>query len=120
VTTFNWFLDSLGDDIVFCRITQMGFLRLLTNRNVMANDPLKPADAWKLFDELLTVDSIDFVHEPSGLEDAWRKAAKNYPSGPNSWTDAYLGAFATAAGMTVATFDKAFAKRPGVPARLLG
>jgi hypothetical protein len=116
----NWFFESDPDGIVFCRVTQMGFLRLLTNRKAMSEVPLKAAEAWRLFDEVIALDRVGFSAEPDGLEEEWRKAAPNYPSGPNSWTDAYLGAFAKASGFTVVTFDKAFAKRPGVPARLLG
>jgi predicted nucleic acid-binding protein len=86
----------------------------------MSNNPLEPVDAWKTFDILLSMEGVFFVQEPSGLEAEWRNAAGNHSSGPNWGTDAYLAAFAAAAGMTLATFDKAFAKRRGVPARLLG
>jgi hypothetical protein len=116
----NWFLESAPDGIVFCRVTQMGFLRLLTNPKAMSDVPLKAAEAWRLFDDVIALDRVGFSEEPAGLEEGWRKAIPSYASGPNSWTDAYLGAFAKAAGFTVVTFDKAFAKRLGVSARLLG
>jgi predicted nucleic acid-binding protein len=95
-------------------------LRLLTNRHVMTGSPLKPVDAWATFDTLMSMRSVLFVQEPRGLDAEWRQGTSEHSHGPNWWTDAYLAAFATAAGMTIATFDKALAKRPGVPARLLG
>jgi toxin-antitoxin system PIN domain toxin len=116
---FKWFVESSRDKIAFCSVTQMGLLRLLTNRHVMNAKPLEPVDAWKAFDHLLTLDGVVFAQEPNGLEQEWRRGATNHSSGPNWGTDAYLAAFATAAGMTIVTFDKAFAKRRGVPARLL-
>jgi toxin-antitoxin system PIN domain toxin len=120
VAAFNWFVESSQDKVAFCRVTQMGLLRLLTNRHVMITNPLKPVDAWKAFDHLVSLDGVIFAQEPRGLEEEWRKSAEYHSPGPNWGTDAYLAAFATAAGMTVATFDKAFAKRRGVPARLIG
>ena len=119
-TALNWFFESSRDKIVFCRITQMGFLRLLTNRKAIRDDPVKPAAGWKLFDELRGLDRVRFLEEPLDLEKTWREAAINHSSGPNWWTDAYLAAFATAAGLTLVTFDKALAKHPGVHAHLLG
>ncbi len=119
-TAFRWFAESAQDEIAFCRVTQMGVLRLLTNPHVMSNNPLEPVDAWRTFDILLSMEGVLFAQEPRGLEAQWRKAADNHSTGPNRRTDAYLAAFATAAEMTVATFDKAFAKRRGVQARLLG
>ena len=31
----RWFSNLLDEKLAFCRITQLGFLRLLTNRHVM-------------------------------------------------------------------------------------
>lgn len=119
-TTSRWFVESSHDEIAFCRVTQMGVLRLLTNQHAMIGNPLKPVDAWTTFDTLMSMRSVLFVQEPLRLEAEWRKAAMGHSHGPNWWTDAYLAAFATAAGMTIATFDKALARRPGVHVRLLG
>ena len=39
----------------FCRITQLGLLRLLCNRQVMGNDALEPEDAWAEYEHCLLV-----------------------------------------------------------------
>jgi hypothetical protein len=40
-------LEGLGDErIAFCRITELGLLRLLTNQHVMGEDVLAPPAAW--------------------------------------------------------------------------
>lgn len=46
-TAKEWF-DSIDDPIVFSRVTQMGFLRLLTNPKVMGGEVLSPEHAWVL------------------------------------------------------------------------
>lgn len=44
----NWFVNILDERLAFCRITELGFLRLLTNRHVMGEDALQPALAWQV------------------------------------------------------------------------
>jgi predicted nucleic acid-binding protein len=39
-------LDTVEDDVVFCRITQMGLLRLLTNRHALGSDTFTALRAW--------------------------------------------------------------------------
>ena len=34
------------DTLAFCRVSELGFLRLLTNVHVMGKDVLSPAQAW--------------------------------------------------------------------------
>jgi predicted nucleic acid-binding protein len=46
----DWFNRTNENQIAFCRVTQMGFLRLLTNRHVMGANVLTPARAWQAFD----------------------------------------------------------------------
>ena len=48
-----------------------------------------------------------------------RQLMRSFRSGPNAWTDAYLGAFAKAAGLTLVTMDRGFAHMPGVDALTL-
>jgi predicted nucleic acid-binding protein len=50
---------------------------------------------------------------------SWRDATRHSPSGPNFWTDAYLAAFATAAGYTVVTFDRGFKRHKAAKLNLL-
>jgi len=48
----QWFESSEEGQIAFCRVTQMGFLRLLTNPRVMAGQALTPDRAWNVLDAL--------------------------------------------------------------------
>ena len=113
-----WF-DSTNEEIVLSRITQMGFLRLLTNPRVMGDGVLAAEHAWRLLDRLLADDRIVFAAEPPGLQVAWRVLTAKHETGPNFWTDTYLAAFANTAGLNLVTLDRGFRRYPGLRLTLL-
>jgi uncharacterized protein len=94
----------------FCRATQMGFLRLSTNRKVFPLDALSLTEAWRVYDKLLADERVAFADEPEDVETGWRSATKFKTFSTNVWIDAYLAAFARAVGWEVVTFDRGFAK----------
>ena len=114
-----WFDAVQSDSIAFCRVTQMGFLRLLTNPRAMAEDALAPSRAWRLLDAFYEDSRILLAMEPPGLEASWRALTRPRAPGANFWTDAYLAAFASAAGHTLVTFDKGFRRFDKLKLRLL-
>jgi toxin-antitoxin system PIN domain toxin len=116
----QWFEAPEHQRIAFCRVTQMGFLRLLTNPRVMADAMLSPERAWSLLDALLRDSRIFFSAEPPGLETFFRESTRRRQRGANFWTDAYLSAFASAAGFTIVTFDTGFDRYKDIRLRLLG
>ncbi len=86
----------------------------------MAGDALTVLGAWKTVDAYLEDSRFRIVAEPTGVEEQWRALSKGPSAGPNFWTDAYLAAFAAAAGCTLVTFDKAFRRHRGVKVQVLG
>ena len=118
-TAVEWLEESEEDQIAMCRVAQKGFLRLLTNKRVMGANVLSAIQAWEAYDALCENARIRFVPEPPGLEHFWRDATRYSGTGPNFWTDAYLSAFAGAAGFSVVTFDRGFARHRGAKVRLL-
>jgi toxin-antitoxin system PIN domain toxin len=116
----RWFESAGNDMIAFCRVTEMGLLRLLTNSRVLGADALTPARAWNVQDGFYKNSRIVFAAEPRGIETSWRALTATRSSGVNFWTDAYLAAFASAAGDAVVTFDKGFRAYPKAEAILLG
>jgi hypothetical protein len=107
-----WFDDVPLRSSAFCRVTQMGLLRLLTNATVMGPGALTAAAAWEIYDALLADDRVFFSPEPEGLEGRWRRFLSDQPSSAGRWTDHYLAGFAAAAGMTLVTFDRRFRQLP--------
>lgn len=114
----RWF-DSTSTRSAFCRVTQMGFLRLLTNRTVMGEDTLTPVQAVAIYGTLTADERIYFAPEPGGVEEAWI-TLMNLPAASGSrWTDAYLAAFAMKGGLRLATFDKGMDSWPALDLTLL-
>ena len=113
-----WF-DAVSDDLFFCRMTQQGFLRLSSNPSVAGVDALTMTEAWQKYDEYLTDLRIAFATEPAGLEPQWRVYSQGGTFSPKVWNDAYLAAFAVAGGYKSVTFDKGFARYPGLSHTLL-
>lgn len=115
----SWF-ETIGPaQAAFCRMTQMGFLRLLTNSEVMHEDILTMQEAWRIYDRLRDDERVAYLSEPEGLELEWRAATKHFRSFNQLWIDCYLHAFATGRQASVVTFDWAFAKSAGVQPLLL-
>ncbi|MEI9814559.1 MAG: TA system VapC family ribonuclease toxin [Acidobacteriota bacterium] len=114
----QWFGES-DSKLYFCRVTQMGFLRLVTNPRVMERSVISPERAWTVLSLLLEDSRIAFASEPAGIEQAWKPQTRGHHQGHHFWTDAYLAAFASAAGLTLLTFDRAFARRKDVGVHLL-
>jgi uncharacterized protein len=59
-----WLTVQADASVAFCRITQMGLLRLLTNSRVMGGAPRTIGQAWETFDQLRADRKIVFANEP--------------------------------------------------------
>lgn len=97
--------------LVFCRITQLGLLRLLTTRTVMGPATLTQVKAWDVFDRWLREGGAILIPEPPEVDSLFRRRTRAAQASPKDWADAYLAAFAHAAGLTLITFDKALAQK---------
>lgn len=104
--------------VAFCRPTQMGLLRLLTNPKVMTDETLNKNQAWEVYDRIREDPRIIFLNEPGDVEENWRFITQS-SSAPKDWTDAYLLAFAKTRALTFVTFDQALAKSDVAPVVLL-
>ena len=107
----NEWWNTTDSILVFTRITQMAVLRLLTTAAVMDRKPLSMNEAWQSYDKFFTDDRVMFMPEPSSAEARFRNHAVGPISSPKLWADAWLLAFAEAAGGKVITFDRGLAAR---------
>ena len=104
----GWF-GGRGDTLcAFCRVTQMAFLRHLTNRSVMGEAALQPEEAWSHYRTLLGTADIVWLAEPEGMEALWEKCSQRAGATGGWWTDAYLAAFALGHDVRLVTFDRDF------------
>ncbi len=114
-----WLESTASDELAFCRVTQMGFLRLLTNSHVMKADCLTPNAAWRLFDRLCQETGAHIAAEPEEAVKLWRSYTSGTGTNPNGWTDAWIVAFSEARSFTVVSFDKGLVRLAKTRARLL-
>jgi toxin-antitoxin system PIN domain toxin len=120
----DW-LDAVDETstVLVCRATQQSFLRLLTNASVLApygNPPLTNREAWQAYEALAADYRIVFqAEEPAGLESRWKDLALRDSASPKLWMDAYLAAFALAAGYRMVTTDASFRQFAGLDLLLL-
>ena len=91
----------------FCRYTQIGLLRLLSMKAVMGRDTMNQSQAWTTYDAWFEDSRVEFAEEPHGVEPFFRALTRLRHPSPKAWPDAYLAAFADAAGLTLVTFDRA-------------
>jgi uncharacterized protein len=109
----------LDEKLAFCRITQLGFLRLLTNRHVRGDEVITPEEAWRVYGTLRGDHRITYLPEPTALAEVWDRFTDGGLTSPNLWTDAYLCEFCSSAGMTLVTFDGKIPDRDDVSCLLL-
>jgi toxin-antitoxin system PIN domain toxin len=115
----RWFEEADSDRFFFCRLTQIGFLRLLVNPAVMGRDVRTATEAWRLYDELAAHDQISFVFEPEPFERGFRSLTRASRMSHRSWPDAYLGALARSLSYRVVSFDRIFRNMADVDALVL-
>ena len=114
------FVDAEEDEMGFCRVTELAFLRLVTNRAITGDDAPTRRQAWDLLLALQADPRIRFVPEPRGLAPLWIAFSKRNDRSHLSWTDDYLAAFAQAAGAGLVTLDAGVRSRyPSVDVTLL-
>ena len=106
----EWWKKETGR-ITFSRITQIGFLRLMTTAGAMGGKPLTMAEAWLIHDRFFDDDRVTFVPEPPAVETHFRQDSSTGTASPKLWADAWLLAFAQAEKGTLVTFDRTLAVR---------
>ena len=110
-----WFRGRGAEEVVLARVTQMSFLRLISNPKVMQGDVLTMSAAWNVCKDLQSDWRVAFLQEPAGVDFQWWEFLRAHTAGHNTWTDAYLAAFASGHGLGIVTFDRDFDKWSRVP-----
>jgi hypothetical protein len=106
-TAWNWFRSLADDELLYCRLTQIGLLRLLTTKAVMGNDCLTVKKAWGVYDRWLRDPKVEFRHEPAEVDGFFRHATVHLSqvSAPKALGDCYLLALSHASNATLVTLD---------------
>lgn len=108
-----WYEES-ADQLAFCRVTALGFLRLATQAAAMGGQPLTVRQAWQAYADFRRLPEVSLVAEPEDCEVWLGEWASGDRPAPRHWTDAYLASFAQAAGLRLVSFDRGFARFEGL------
>jgi uncharacterized protein len=108
------FWQSEASEMAFCRVTQLGFLRLTTNKLVMNEEPFTPKQAWAAYEELISQPRIVFCDESAALPAQFKRYTLQSRLTAGDWTDAYLASFAKTSGCTLVSFDAGFSRFAGL------
>ena len=119
VRWWNRTLEDGDSRVAFCRITQLGLLRLLTNLRVMGEQRRTHRQAWSMYEHLLAQPPVVFAPEPEGTEEQLAGLCGSGGASRKFWTDGYLAALAMAGGLGLATFDRDFKRYPDLNLELL-
>jgi toxin-antitoxin system PIN domain toxin len=120
VLAAQW-LGGRNEPVFFCRFSQLGLLRLLTNEQVMGADVLTQRKAWRAYHRWFEDDRVG-VHDepdPARLAPAFEELSTRSRLSTKLWADAYLAAFARTAGLTLVTFDRGLGTMPSVRVEVL-
>jgi uncharacterized protein len=102
-----WFATVKPDmSLVFCRLTQLGLLRLLTTEAVMGDEVMTQPQAWAAYDRWRDDARVELADEPPGIETRFRALTRVRRPATRDWADSYLAAFATVGQLTLVTFDR--------------
>jgi len=116
----RWLNTLDGEHALFCRLTQLGLLRLLTNRKVMGPDVLGQAAAWRIYDNTIEDPRVGFLREPANIDWNLRRLTKASTPSAGIWTDAYLAALSLEANLRLVTMDRGLRSFSGVDVFFLG
>lgn len=105
--------------IFVCRVSQLGFLRVITSTRIFDRYALAPHEAWATYDEMVRDDRFAEVEEPEGMNSTWRALCERLQPGAVAGTDVYLAAFAIVADLELITLDRGFRRFPELNLRLL-
>ena len=121
---WEWFSTQGEHSFFFCRLTQLGLMRLLATSAVMGDEVQTIGQAWKVYDRWLEDSRIGIRHESFEFDRAFRDVTRSVSrlASPKALGDCWLQAFSQAAGATLVTFDKGLAtacRKAGQPFALL-
>jgi uncharacterized protein len=111
-TAATWFETPTSDvSLVFCRLTQLGLLRLLTAESVMG-DEVDATAGLGAYDRWHHDPRVELVDEPTEIEAQFRALTRFRQPATKGWADSYLAAFATVGQLTLVTFDTGLGRKP--------
>jgi len=102
---------SEAEPAIFCRATQLSFLRLASTPTLLrayGAEGLTNRDALVALTALQALRQVSVRDEPRGTLALWHMMSALDSASPKVWMDAYLAAFAITGGLRMLTLDQDF------------
>jgi toxin-antitoxin system PIN domain toxin len=115
----GWFDSMTAGEAVLCRIVQLSLIRLLGNRTIMGDKVRSASAAWRLIEELLRDQRINFIGEPLQIDSVFPVMLRYSTPTNKLVADAWLAAFAIASSSRLVTLDAGFRQFKGLDLHLL-
>jgi toxin-antitoxin system PIN domain toxin len=103
----------------FCRVTSLGFLRLLTNRTAMSNQPFSVVGAWQAYQAFRTLPEVSYLSDDPLVDRYLEVWLEQGTVTHRLWTDAYLAALSASTQCRLVSFDTDFYKFSGLDCLIL-
>lgn len=98
--------------LAFTRVSMLGFVRLLTNRVVMRNQPFTVTEAWAAYRAFRALPEVIWLGEPENIAARVDEHLTGWAGAgvlsPLQWTDGHLAALALATDCRLVSFDGDF------------
>ena len=114
-----WFGALEPGEAALCRVVQLAVIRLLSNKSVMSDGVISPAEAWQMTADLCEDERVILATEPAELEPVLKSLLATAKGSSAVFVDAYLAAFAIASSMRLTTLDRGFQQFAGLDLELL-
>jgi len=103
-----------AQQVVFCDVTAIGLVRLMSQAKVMGSAVKSPAEASQLLQALCTQPGVAMARPQSEGWDVFHGFLRQGGLPPRLCTDAYLAALAVANGWRLVSFDNDFGRFAGL------
>lgn len=110
----HYWEHQAAQQVVFCDVTAIGLVRLVSQVKVMGSAVKSPAEASALLQAFCALPGVAMARPQSEGWDVFHGFLRHADFPPRLCTDAYLAALAVANGWRLVSFDNDFARFPGL------
>ncbi len=110
----RYWREQAAERVALNTVTMLGLVRILTAAPVVGGEAIAPHDAWSVLRGWMGLSQVVYLYEPGGCRMRLDDLVSDQRVTPRGWTDAYLAAFAMAAGLRVVSFDADFGRYPAL------
>lgn len=110
----QYWYEAAVPQLIFCRVTALGFMRLLCNQTVMVGQALQPAEAWNAYLTFRALPEVGFLSDGTACEQQLAEWIASGVVTRHLWTNAYLAALAVTGNCRMVSFDKDFERFTGL------